>query len=251
MDTIIEDIIGREILDSRGNPTVEVEVYLMDGSLGRAAVPSGASTGVHEALELRDGDKTRYLGKGVLKAVENVNGEIADALIGWDALEQKAIDEMLIELDGTPQQIQAGRQCHPGRQPGGCQGRGQRPGPAALPLYRRRVCPCPACADDEHPQRRRSHRLAVHRRPGIHGHAAGRRVLHRRPALGRRDLPRPEVRAQRPRLHHPGRRRRRLCPGAQSQRRSCGSHPGSHPKGRLQGRRAGGDRPRPGRLRAV
>ena len=85
MDTIIEDIIGREILDSRGNPTVEVEVTLMDGSIGRAAVPSGASTGVHEALELRDGDKARYLGKGVLNAVENVNGEIADALIGWDA----------------------------------------------------------------------------------------------------------------------------------------------------------------------
>src|SRR5512139_117472 len=108
MDTIIEDVIGREILDSRGNPTVEVDVYLMDGSMGRAAVPSGASTGVHEALELRDGDKSRYLGKGVLTAVENVNGEIADALIGWDALEQKAIDEMLIELDGTPNKSKFG-----------------------------------------------------------------------------------------------------------------------------------------------
>jgi enolase len=102
METIIEDVVGREILDSRGNPTVEVDVYLMDGSVGRAAVPSGASTGVHEALELRDGDKGRYLGKGVENAVENVNGEIADALIGWDALEQKAIDEMMIDLDGTP-----------------------------------------------------------------------------------------------------------------------------------------------------
>ncbi len=101
MDTFIEDVIGREILDSRGNPTVEVEVTLMDGSIGRAAVPSGASTGIHEALELRDGDKSRYLGKGVLKAVENVNGDIADALIGWDALDQKAIDEMIIALDGT------------------------------------------------------------------------------------------------------------------------------------------------------
>jgi enolase len=108
MDTIIEDVIGREILDSRGNPTVEVDVYLMDGSMGRAAVPSGASTGVHEALELRDGDKSRYQGKGVLTAVENVNGEIADALIGWDALEQKAIDEMLIELDGTPNKSKFG-----------------------------------------------------------------------------------------------------------------------------------------------
>jgi enolase 1/2/3 len=108
MDTIIEDVIGREILDSRGNPTVEVDIYLMDGSTGRAAVPSGASTGVHEALELRDGDKSRYLGKGVQTAVENVNGEIADALIGWDALEQKAIDEMLIELDGTPNKSKFG-----------------------------------------------------------------------------------------------------------------------------------------------
>jgi len=108
METIIEDVIGREILDSRGNPTVEVEVTLMDGSVGRAAVPSGASTGVHEALELRDGDKSRYLGKGVLQAVENVNGDIADALIGWDALEQKAIDEMLIDEDASPNKSKFG-----------------------------------------------------------------------------------------------------------------------------------------------
>ncbi len=108
METIIEDIIGREILDSRGNPTVEVEVVLMDGSMGRAAVPSGASTGVHEALELRDGDKGRYLGKGTLKAVEHVNGDIADALVGWDALEQKAIDETMIALDGTPNKSKFG-----------------------------------------------------------------------------------------------------------------------------------------------
>jgi enolase len=108
METIIEDITGREILDSRGNPTVEVEVTLMDGATGRAAVPSGASTGVHEALELRDGDKARYLGKGTLKAVDNVNGDIADALVGWDALEQKAIDETMIELDGTPNKSKFG-----------------------------------------------------------------------------------------------------------------------------------------------
>ncbi len=102
MDTTIEDISAIEILDSRGNPTIEVEVTLMDGSWGRAAVPSGASTGVHEALELRDGDKGRYSGKGVIKAVENVNDSIADAFLGWDATEQKAIDESLIELDGLP-----------------------------------------------------------------------------------------------------------------------------------------------------
>lgn len=101
MDTLIEYINAIEILDSRGTPTVEVEVALADGSLGRAAVPSGASTGVHEALELRDGDKSRYNGKGVQKAVEHVNDEIADELFGMDATEQKAIDELLIELDGT------------------------------------------------------------------------------------------------------------------------------------------------------
>ena len=102
MDTIIEDIMAHEILDSRGNPTVEVAVVLMDGSSGMAAVPSGASTGVHEALEMRDGDETRYLGKGVLKAVENVNNTIADALIGMDAVEQMEIDQTLLDLDGTP-----------------------------------------------------------------------------------------------------------------------------------------------------
>ena len=100
--TAIIDIIGREILDSRGNPTVEVDVILEDGSKGRAAVPSGASTGAHEAVELRDGDKARYGGKGVRKAVEAVNGEIFDALGGMDAEAQAKIDETLIALDGTP-----------------------------------------------------------------------------------------------------------------------------------------------------
>jgi enolase len=98
----IEDIIGREILDSRGNPTVEVEVLLESGAIGRAAVPSGASTGVHEAVELRDGDPDRYGGKGVLKAVENVDDIISEELYGYEALDQVAIDEYLIELDGTP-----------------------------------------------------------------------------------------------------------------------------------------------------
>jgi enolase len=100
--TAIVDIIGREILDSRGNPTVEVDVVLEDGSRGRAAVPSGASTGAHEAVELRDGDKKRYLGKGVLKAVDAINGEIFDALSGMDAEDQRRIDEAMIKLDGTP-----------------------------------------------------------------------------------------------------------------------------------------------------
>ncbi len=108
MDTVIESITGQEVLDSRGNPTVEVEVILADGSWGRAAVPSGASTGIHEALELRDGDKSRYGGKGVLQAVENVNTEIAEALIGWDAVEQMAIDMAMLELDGTPNKSKLG-----------------------------------------------------------------------------------------------------------------------------------------------
>jgi enolase len=108
MENTIVDITAREILDSRGNPTVEVEVMLLDDSWGRAAVPSGASTGVHEALELRDGDQGRYAGKGVLKAVDHVNNSIADLLIGWDAAEQQAIDHALLELDGTPNKSKIG-----------------------------------------------------------------------------------------------------------------------------------------------
>ncbi len=104
----IEDIVAREVLDSRGNPTVEVEVTVVDGSVGRAAVPSGASTGVHEALELRDGDKSRYQGKGVLKAVDNVNDTIAEELVGWEVTDQKGIDEMMLSLDGTPNKSKLG-----------------------------------------------------------------------------------------------------------------------------------------------
>jgi enolase len=106
--TLIEDIIAREILDSRGNPTVEVEVQLADGSTGRAAVPSGASTGVHEALELRDADEARFGGKGVQQAVENVNATIAEELYGWDALDQEGIDGYLLGLDGTPNKSKLG-----------------------------------------------------------------------------------------------------------------------------------------------
>jgi enolase len=99
--TAIVAILGREILDSRGNPTVEVDVLLEDGSFGRAAVPSGASTGAHEAVELRDGDKRRYLGKGVLKAVAAVNGEIAETLVGYDAEDQRDLDLAMLALDGS------------------------------------------------------------------------------------------------------------------------------------------------------
>jgi enolase len=107
MSTII-DIHAREILDSRGNPTVEVDVTLEDGILGRASVPSGASTGAHEAAEKRDADKKRYNGKGVLNAVAAVNGELADALVGYDVTEQASIDAAMIEMDGTPNKSRLG-----------------------------------------------------------------------------------------------------------------------------------------------
>ena len=106
--TAIIDIIGRQIFDSRGNPTVEVDVVLEDGSQGRAAVPSGASTGAHEAVELRDGDKKRFMGKGVTKAVDAVNGEISDALRGMEAEDQRRIDHALITLDGTKNKSRLG-----------------------------------------------------------------------------------------------------------------------------------------------
>ncbi len=108
LKTQIRDIRGREILDSRGNPTVEADVFLTDGTLGRAAVPSGASTGSREAIELRDGDANRYLGKGVRQAVDNINGEIRRKLVGFDANDQEALDNLLIELDGTPNKARLG-----------------------------------------------------------------------------------------------------------------------------------------------
>ena len=108
MDTTIVQVLGREILDSRGNPTVEVEVWLEDGAHGRAAVPSGASTGVHEALEMRDNDKSRYGGKGVLQAVAHVDNELAEAVVGLDALDQAGVDQEMLDLDGTPNKSKFG-----------------------------------------------------------------------------------------------------------------------------------------------
>src|SRR5690348_2818979 len=106
--TIISDVYAREVLDSRGNPTVEVEVYLESGAMARAIVPSGASTGAYEAVELRDGDKKRYMGKGVLNAVTNVNEIIAPEIIGLDSLDQIGIDRIMIDLDGTPNKAKLG-----------------------------------------------------------------------------------------------------------------------------------------------
>src|SRR4030088_1047705 len=108
MSTKITRVHARQVIDSRGNPTVEADVMLTSGAVGRAAVPSGASTGEHEALELRDGDKSRYLGKGVLKAVANANGEIGKAVTGLDAADQRALDRMMISLDGTPPKLRLG-----------------------------------------------------------------------------------------------------------------------------------------------
>jgi enolase len=131
--TAILDITGREILDSRGNPTVEVDVLLEDGSQGRAAVPSGASTGAHEAVELRDGDRLRYLGKGVTKAVAAVNGEIFDALAGMEAEDQLALDRTMIDLDGTPNKSRLGANAILGVSLGAAKAAASS---AVLPLYR-------------------------------------------------------------------------------------------------------------------
>ncbi|MDB5443192.1 MAG: enolase, partial [Phenylobacterium sp.] len=131
--TEIVDIVAREILDSRGNPTVEVDVILEDGSMGRAAVPSGASTGAHEAVEKRDGDKKRYGGKGVTQAVDAVNGEIYDALSGSDAEDQRRIDKLLIELDGTPNKARLGANAILGVSLATAKAAA---GSAALPLYK-------------------------------------------------------------------------------------------------------------------
>ena len=127
----IVDVLGREILDSRGNPTVEVEITLDDGTVGRAAVPSGASTGEYEACELRDGDPARYLGKGTTQAVEYVNHDIAEALIGLNVLDQTYIDKLLIQLDGTPNKSRLGPT--PSWGP---------PWPVPRPPARAWACPC-------------------------------------------------------------------------------------------------------------
>ena len=241
---------AREVLDSRGNPTVEVEVGLDSGAIGSAIVPSGASTGMNEALELRDGDKKRYGGKGVLKAVENVNDVIADELIGIDAGRAGRHRRLHARPGRHGEQGQAWRQRDPGREPGRGQGGRSRPEPAALSLPGRRLCAHPAGADDEHPQRRQACGQQ-HRLPGIHGHARGRADLCRGAALGRRDLPEPEEGAARRRLQHQRRRRGRLCaePGRQRQGRRGDSQ--GHREGRLQARRGCLHRPGPGHQRTL
>ena len=189
--TTIDNVRGREVVDSRGNPTVEVEVFLESGAHGRAAVPSGASTGTREAVELRDGDKGRFGGKGVLNAVAAVNGEIADALRGRDALDQIATDRLLRELDGTDNKGRLGANAILGVSLACAKAAADAIG---LPLWRYvggvgRLRAAPS--HDERHQWRRACRQCD-RRPGVHGHARGRRDVLGQPAHGRRDLPQPQ-----------------------------------------------------------
>ena len=195
MSSRIAAVRARQILDSRGNPTVEVDVEVESGEVGRAAVPSGASTGQFEAVELRDGDPNAWLGKGVGKAVENVRTEIAQALIGLDAAEQRAVDTTLIELDGTPNKGSSRRERDPRRF--ACDGEGGRRagGCAALPLGRRRGGARPARADAERRQRRRA-RPQLARPPGVHDRAGRRRHVLGRAAPRRRGLPHAEEAAR-------------------------------------------------------
>ena len=170
----IVDIIGREILDSRGNPTVECDVLLESGTMGRAAVPSGASTGSREAIELRDGDKARYLGKGVLKAVEHINTEICEAVLGLDASEQAFLDRTLIDLDGTENKAAS---APTRRSPYRWRWRRAAAEESGLPLYRYfggSGGDADAGADDERHQRRRA-REQQPRPAGVHDHP-GRRA---------------------------------------------------------------------------
>ncbi len=150
--TLIEAIHARQILDSRGNPTVETEVFLSDGSVGRAAVPSGASTGAHEAWELRDGDKSVYMGKGVLTAVNNVNEKIADALQGMDGTDQAGVDAAMIEMDGTANKKSLGANAilSVSLAVGSCRSPGDRPAFVSIPRWCR--CSFAPRADDEHHQ---------------------------------------------------------------------------------------------------
>ena len=239
----IVDIIAREILDSRGNPTVEAEVVLDSGAVGRAAVPSGASTGAHEAVELRDGDKGRYGGKGVSKAVDNVEGEIFDALSGLDPADQVKIDEIMIELDGTPNKARLGANAILAVSPRLRQGRRRGRRHPALPPCRRRLRPHPPGADDEHHQRRRPRRQPD-RHPGIHGHAGGRRHRRRRRPHGRRGVPRPEEGAARRRPLHQCRRRGRLRTQPEIRRRGALLHRQGLRGRRPPRRRGDGLRPR-------
>ncbi len=183
--TNIDSVFAREILDSRGNPTVEVEVVLEGGAMGRAAVPSGASTGEREAVELRDGDKKRYLGKGVQKAVAAVNDVLSTEVIGEDALDQALVDQLMIDLDGTDTKKKLGANAILAVSLADGEGGGRGHRPAALPLHRRRERADPARALHERPQRRRPRRQQAGL-PGVHDRPPRLRVVRGRAARRRR-----------------------------------------------------------------
>ena len=208
--TAIADIHAREILDSRGNPTVEVEVTLESGAVGRAAVPSGASTGAHEAVEKRDGDAKRYGGRGVREAVgARQRRDLRRAQSGFDAADQLADRPHADRTRRHAEQGKARRQCRARGQPRLREGVGDRSRSAALPLCRRRLRPHPAGADDEHRQWRGARRQPD-RHPGIHDHAGRRAELRRRDSHGLGNLPRAAPQAARCRAQHECRRRGRV-----------------------------------------
>ena len=180
---IIKDVIGREILDSRGNPTVEVDVILENGVVGRASVPSGASTGIYEAHELRDGDSSRYLGRGVSKAVRNIRDEIAPVLVGMNVLEQAQLDQKMIELDGTPNKSRLGANAILGVSLAANQ---------SLPLSGRCKWKGIACSHDEYSQRRRACKQQCGH-PGVHDHARFCRQLEGCVTALRRSVPHAET----------------------------------------------------------
>ncbi len=222
-------------MDSRGNPTVEVDVILETGDVGRAAVPSGASTGAFEAIELRDGDASRYGGKGVLKAVSDVNKIIAPELAGANVFEQAELDRRMIGLDGTENKSRLGANAILGVS-GRREGRFRRFGAGALPLSRRGERHHPARSDDEHHQRRPP-RGQRHQPSGIHDHAHRREELQLGPRLLRGRLPRAEKAARRPGLFHGRGRRGRLRAQPQERRGGPSAHYRRHRQGGLCSRR--------------
>ena len=243
--TAIVDIRGREILDSRGNPTVEVDLRLESGAFGRAAVPSGASTGTHEAVEKRDGDKKRYGGKGVREAVAAVNGELLDALQGIDGADQVKLDRMMIELDGTPNKSRLGANAILGVSLAAAKAAAAE---AGLPLYRyvggasARTLPVPMMnivnggAHADNPIDLQEFMILP----------LARAELRRSLAHRRRDVSRPQGRAQGRRAQHQCRRRRRLRAQPEERRRRARRDREGDRARRLQARRAGGARARRG-----
>ena len=207
--TKILHVAGREILDSRGNPTVEVEVELDCGVTGRAAVPSGASTGAHEAVELRDGDSGRYHGKGVLGAINAVRTELADTVCGMDAHPAGRNRQIDVPAGRNAQQVEAGSQRYPRRVPCNGPGRGGGVRATALPFSRRRVGSCASNPVDERHQRRPACRQ-LHRHSGIHDHAGRFSQLYRSGSCRIRSLPCLESGTRARRAQHECRGRRRI-----------------------------------------